>query len=239
MKGVNKYGLTRSIPVSVKLEVRKRCGFGCVICAVPIVEYEHVEPTFAEAKEHNPDAIALLCPSCHARVTKGLFSKDKVKLAMREPAALKAGSVVDIFDFCGAHPKIIFGGAILENCKIPIMIKGEPLLEIEKGDNGFLISGKFYGSDGVLSLEIIKNEWICSSEVWDLNIVGPRITIKEKEKSSMLVIKVDAPNMLVVEHFNMMVKGISLIGNPDELRAGGMTFRGCGASNAIVGFSFS
>lgn len=238
MKGVNKHGLLRSIPTKVKLEVRKRCGFGCVICAVPIVEYEHVDPTFAEAKEHSPDSIALLCPSCHARVTKGFFSKDKVKLAMKEPAAFKSGSVADILDFCGEHPKIIFGGTILENCKIPLMIKGEPLLEIERGDNGFLISGRFYGSDGVLGLEIIKNEWICSTEVWDLNVVGSRITIKEKENSSMLVIKVDAPNTLVVEHFNMMIKGVSLIGNSAELSVGGMTFIGCEFSNADVGFSF-
>lgn len=30
----NKYGLTRDIPEDVKRKVRKRCGFGCVICGL-------------------------------------------------------------------------------------------------------------------------------------------------------------------------------------------------------------
>ena len=90
--GKNIHGLPREIPASVKKEVRKRDGFGCVFCAVPIIEYEHVDPLFAEAKEHKSSGITLLCPTCHAKVTKNQISKELVKDAMERPAALRGGA---------------------------------------------------------------------------------------------------------------------------------------------------
>jgi len=71
---VNKHCLKREIPAAVKRTVRQACGFGCMVCGEAIYEYEHIDPEFAEAKEHSPDAIGLLCPTCHARVTRRLYS---------------------------------------------------------------------------------------------------------------------------------------------------------------------
>ncbi len=53
----NKYGLSRDIPPSVKLQVRRACSFGCVICGASIT-YEHIDPPFTEAHEHDPEKIA-------------------------------------------------------------------------------------------------------------------------------------------------------------------------------------
>ena len=71
----NKYDLNRDIPNLVKRQVRQSCGFGCVICGASIIDYEHVDPIFAEAKEHDPEKITLLCPQHHAKVTRGFLSK--------------------------------------------------------------------------------------------------------------------------------------------------------------------
>jgi len=48
----------------IKREVRQRCGFGCVICGVPIYDYEHMVP-HTEVQEHLANNVTLLCPTHH------------------------------------------------------------------------------------------------------------------------------------------------------------------------------
>lgn len=52
-RAMNKHGLSRTIPEPVKREVRQACGFGCVFCGHALVEYEHVDPLFADARLHD------------------------------------------------------------------------------------------------------------------------------------------------------------------------------------------
>ena len=77
----NKYGLSRHIPETVKRKVRQACGFGCVCCGLAIATYEHIDPEFSEAKNHDWKKIAYLCGSCHDKVTRGFWSKNKIKKA--------------------------------------------------------------------------------------------------------------------------------------------------------------
>ena len=74
----NRFGLPRHIPEDVKAEVRRRSKQGCVICRGLAYDYEHIEPKFADAQEHNPKHICLLCPHHHAEVTRGRLSKQQV-----------------------------------------------------------------------------------------------------------------------------------------------------------------
>ncbi len=74
----NRFGLQRYIPEDVKADVRRRSKQGCVICRALAYDYEHIEPEFADAKEHDPRHICLLCPSHHAEVTRGRLSKQQV-----------------------------------------------------------------------------------------------------------------------------------------------------------------
>lgn len=99
----NKYGLSRDIPESVKLRIRQHAGFGCVICGLGIVEYEHVDPEFKDAKVHDPEKMTLLCPICHTKATSGLFSKDRVKEAMEDPVCKRKGIVVVNMTLCACH----------------------------------------------------------------------------------------------------------------------------------------
>jgi len=45
-------------------EVRQRCGFGFVICGIPIYHYDHIID-HAEVHEHTADKLTLLCPTHH------------------------------------------------------------------------------------------------------------------------------------------------------------------------------
>ena len=61
----NEHGLPRHIPADVARAVRQECGFGCVICGVALIQYEHFDPEFAEAREH----VASAPPCCVAAAT--------------------------------------------------------------------------------------------------------------------------------------------------------------------------
>jgi hypothetical protein len=145
----NRFGLSRKIPADVKFQVRKREGFGCVICGVGIIEYEHVDPEFRDAEVHDPLKITILCPTCHAKKTRGFLSVEAVKKAMLSPKCLEEGFSKEVLDIGTVSPKLVFAGANFQNCVYPLMVEGKPLFmiqppEIEKGPWRF--SGRFFDS---------------------------------------------------------------------------------------------
>jgi hypothetical protein len=143
---MNKHGLSRTIPEEVKRQIRINSGFGCVICGMGIIEYEHVEPEYNEAKTHDPSKMTLLCAGCHGNVTRGLWSKEKVKRAMANPKALSQGFSNGFYDIGYEHPQVHFAGSKFVNSQIPIMIGGIPIIQINPPteENGyFLLSAIF------------------------------------------------------------------------------------------------
>src|SRR4051812_43597484 len=109
----NRYGLSRDIPSEVKRAVRQRCGFGCVICGSAIVEYEHIDPEFVRARNHEATGIALLCPTCHSRKTRNFLSRRRVIEAAANPAARVAGFAFSELESTRSHPYVIFAGMTL------------------------------------------------------------------------------------------------------------------------------
>ncbi|MEH2485180.1 Abi-alpha family protein [Bradyrhizobium sp. AZCC 2230] len=81
----NRHGLSRNIPADVKRTVRQRDGFGCVVCGKAIYDYEHFDPEFADATQHDPAGIVLLCISCHGKKTRGFLSKQTIAAARQSP----------------------------------------------------------------------------------------------------------------------------------------------------------
>ena len=216
----NKYDLTRDIPDPVKRQVRQSCGFGCVICGASIIDYEHVDPIFAEAKEHDPEKIALLCPQHHAKVTRGFLSKDRVKEAMHDPFCKKSGYASELFDIGKSDPVIQFGGVTIYACSIPIEVKGVPLFEVKEAeeDGGpFRLSGNFCNTRGNPSLAIVDNEWRAYGTNWDVDVVGSTITIRDNPKHVSLRLVARPPNSVVVEELDMYLNGYRFIGSPGEL----------------------
>lgn len=53
------------------------------MCRAFAYQYEHIEPTFANASSHDPDNICLLCGDHHYQVTQKLLSKEQVKKAYK------------------------------------------------------------------------------------------------------------------------------------------------------------
>src|SRR5688500_17481791 len=117
----NKHGLTRSVPPATKAQIRKAAGFGCVICGVVIAHYEHIEPEWHDAREHDPDRMTLLCASCHDRVTRRMWSKERVWNAKANPITFREGKCRESLDL--ASPlRIRLGGLYFE--KFGTLIRG-------------------------------------------------------------------------------------------------------------------
>ncbi|WP_407595426.1 HNH endonuclease [Acinetobacter lwoffii] len=232
----NKYGLGREIPASIKREVRKRDGFGCVFCAVPIIEYEHVDPTFIEAKEHKSSGITLLCPTCHAKVTKNQISKELVKQAMANPAALKNGQVRDELRFTDNHPTVVVGGATFRECNIPIQFRDHEIISIKREDDKFFLNANLWDRNGRKTLKIVNNEWTTFNEnIWDLTIVGNTITIHEKERLPALIFKIENNNTFRIERIDMVIDGCKISGNANVLEVNGIRMMSCSMNRCHIG----
>jgi hypothetical protein len=130
MSKINRHGLSRDIPDPMAREIRQRCGFGCVNCRKALYTYEHVDPTFAEAKAHDPSCIVLLCGGCQDSVTRGFLSKDTVKEKAHHPKCLEDGFSFGAFDIGAGPVEIILGTIVARNAQTLIRICGENIFSV-------------------------------------------------------------------------------------------------------------
>jgi len=216
---VNKYGLSRYIPAPNRRAIRRRCGFGCVVCGSAIYDYEHIDPPFEEAKEHDPGKMTLLCGRCHDSVTRGIWSKDKVKGHDKNPRCKQDGFSFGAFDIGNAFPRVILGAYDAVETPIILEVAGTPLLEVapsEEDGGPFRLSGLFCDFEGKELLRIDKNEWRSSVNTWDVESVGPRITFRTQPGNIALVLRSEPPGVLVVERMDMVYKGTSIMAREED-----------------------
>jgi len=243
----NKYGLSRNIPTDIEREIRKVCGFGCVLCGASIIEYEHVDPPFAEAQEHDPRKITLLCPRHHSLSTRGFLSKETIKKGMEEPFCKKIGYACEELDVGKAHPTIVFGGVTLRNCQIPITVMDVRLFEVKEAEEvgaPYRLNAIFYNSQGELSLLIMDNEWRAYETNWDVEAVGGVVTIRDNPKRISLRLVVMPPYGIIIKNLDMYFMGYHFIGNPYDLlvefpNGSKASFKGGLVDNCRIGISFS
>lgn len=140
----------RNIPLPIQREVRQRCGFGCVICGLPLYEYEHMRG-WAKVKTHIADEITLLCDKHHKERTNGLLPIEAVTEANTKPHNLKKG-ISKPYDlhFSAREAEIILGsnrffaeyrgyGTIL----VPLIIDGIPIIGFILGDDHLLLNLRY------------------------------------------------------------------------------------------------
>ncbi len=214
LKMVNQFDLSRTIPSSIKREIRKRCGFGCVVCGSLVYEYHHCNPTFAEARLHNPESIVLLCGGCHARVTKGLLSDETVSKAANNPKCLEQGYSHLPLDVGEHFPIIHIGNSTFIGNPTVINAFGNRLLAIDEPEeigSPFRISAKFYDRNGYETCRIFENECQGLFSNWDITCVGNVITVKGDDEEIVLRLRTIPPNELVIDRLNMFYKGFRII----------------------------
>lgn len=216
-KGKNKRGLSRYIESEKKLLIRQECGFGCIVCGMTIYTYEHIDPEFADALEHDPKKMGLLCGSCHLKVTKGIWSKDKIKTARSNPYCLRRGFSNDFFDV-GEPFGVSVGRIYYTKNKTGelLRIDGQTVLSVSKTEGEPpKLSGLFCDGKGNKLFEIRDNEWLGSVDAWDIEAVGSRLTIKDGKDSILIQINARPPYVVAIEIANLNYRNDCLISNEE------------------------
>jgi hypothetical protein len=248
MAEFNKHGLSRYIESATRLEVRRRCGFGCVICGVAFYDYEHFDPDFKDAKEHRPESITLLCMQCNQKRRRGTLSVESVRYANTNPKCLEQGFSSETFDFGQGQPiEVVVAGLTFTNCPTLIAIDDLPLLSIkppEGPSRPYKLSGFFADSAGEITLKIDDNVWSVGADNWDIECVGPRVIIRRGPGDIVLTLLQEPPRRLIVERLNMEARGVRFRGREDlfETSFNGInwnSFQGGNMSNCTVGMMFS
>lgn len=243
----NKYGLSRSIPAAIKRKIRSECGYGCVLCGSVIIEYEHIEPEWNDAKEHDPSKMALLCPDHHARVTKGIISKHKIIEARKNPWSFIHGHSYDSLSMEASSNKIKIADNIFEDVDIIVDLNNKPLIwfnEAEEYGAPKRLNALFYDQNGKLISQIINNEFRAFVDGCDVNAQGYKITLNYHRQRINLELEREADEVIQINKLNMFYDGYNFsinevgdfsIKTPD---GSNITLNGCGVKNGRCAFKF-
>lgn len=206
----------RSIPRPIKREVRQRCGFGCVLCGLPLYEYEHMEG-WADVRRHDPKEITLLCSRHHAERTRGLLPIVMVREANARPFNLRSDVTPPfLLHFSGSSPTVVLGSIAFERAMsntsrafAPIVVDGEPLVKFRNEDGQLLLSLKAYDRTNKPVLVIDDNE-LCLhvSGPWDCEFSGKTMTIRGGPQHVFLALEFAVPDTLVVTRGTFLRNGV-------------------------------
>lgn len=214
----------RNIPLSIQREVRQRCGFGCVICGMPLYEYEHMAE-WAQVKRHVADEITLLCDQHHREKTGGLLPKEVVEEANKNPFNLRKGiSKPYNLHFSGKNAKIEIGSNSF-TCKdrgygtamIPISVDGIPLIGLILADNHLLLNLVVFDEFNSPVLHIKNNQLIYSTSPWDIQLVGKKLTIREAHKKILIEIEFMPPNKVIINKGRFLCNGVEILIKPTNI----------------------
>lgn len=182
----NQFGLSRDIPEPVKRAVRQRCGFGCIFCSGSLVEYEHFDPEFAKAREHQADGITLLCPTCHAKKTRNLLSDHRLREANADPAAKRTHYAFSEIEGTLTRPFLKLAGVTFRNCKTFLQVASLPLFKVEDAEvtgGPYRLTALFFDDESRPSLFIRQNEWAVFADSWDVEVSGPSVTVRHEQET--------------------------------------------------------
>jgi hypothetical protein len=176
----NKYNLGRSIKPSIKRAVRKRCGFGCIFCGRPIIQYHHFNPEFSNAEKHEASGITLLCANHHEEATKGILTTALVEEQNKNPYCIKEGQLKHFFYIAEKAISLKLGNACFKSLNI-IMYDDTPIFRFERKPNGLLsFSASFFDENGRNFFAVNNNEWVTGIEHFDIEMSKNNFIIREK-----------------------------------------------------------
>lgn len=192
-----------AIPEQIKREVRQRCGFGCIICGLPVYEYEHMKE-WAKVKRHIASEITLLCDNHHKAKTTKRMPSFIVEEANKNPYNLRQKlSTSDILYYSGQNATIKMGESsfiLTDNGKgaamSPIKIGNFSLINILLQDQHFLLSMYLFDNNNNIILAIQNNEMKYCLDIWDIEYIGRRLIIRQSSRNIYIDIIFETPNVI-------------------------------------------
>lgn len=244
----NRQNLSRTIPEAVKREVRQRDGFGCIVCGSAFYQYDHLGTEFKDAETHDPQQIVLLCGGCHDRKTRGVLSTETLQMHAQSPRCMQTNFSWGPLDVGRDHPEIVLGTLTATHVRSLLTIDGEDVFSIAQPvvpHGPFTVNASLYDQGGRQTVKIVSNEFQAEVSNWDVEITGPRVTVRSAPGKFDLVIRMEPPHRLVIERLDMVYKNLSIQcregqdtiieGAGTLLKTTGATFNGCDIAVCVSG----
>jgi hypothetical protein len=235
------------IPSHIKRKVRQRCGFGCVICGLPIYEYDHL-PGYERVKRHRADELTLLCPMHHTEKTKGLLPVERVAAADRSPFnRQQLGTSPHALWFGGTAPEIVLGTQLFTcddprrpTVMIPILANRQAPFGFTLDRGGMTLSLDARDSKNRRVLYIHESELVVATVAWDATFVGSTLTIWEKSRDLALQLEIAPPRRVTITRYHVNSNGVEIDVNPTKVEISGpglprLAVQGGGTISANIG----
>ena len=216
----------RNIPEPMQREIRRRCGFGCVICGLPLYEYEHMLG-WANVKRHVASEITLLCNFHHRERSGGLLPIENVMAADKAPFNLKSGVTKPYnFHFSGTEASVEIGSnTFIINTQIknktsqfiPLMIDCYSLIEFRFEDGQMLLNLIIFDEFNIPILQIKDNILMYSAYLWDIEFVAKKITIRTKSRVILIEIEFCPPDKIKILRGKMLCNGVEVAINKNDV----------------------
>lgn len=212
----------RDIPLPIQRAVRQRCGFGCVVCGMPLYEYEHMLG-WAKVSRHVAEEITLLCDRHHRERTSGLLPIESVRAANEDPFNLRAG-VSKPYDlhYSGDECEAIIGGnaftiadAGYGTSMAPVVVDEIPLLGFVLAEGHLLLHVNLFDEYNNLVLRIANNQLVYSTSPWDVKLTGRRLEIREGAGRFLIDMTFEVPNKIRIERGRFMLNGVEVVVRPE------------------------
>jgi len=214
---------SRNIPLPIQREVRQRCGFGCVVCGLPLYDYDHLLG-WANVHRHVADEITLLCVQHHREKGNGLLTSAMIEAANKNPHNLREG-VSRPYDlhYSGDECEILVGGNSFSTkvggygtVLLAVSVDNTPLLAFVLGDGHLLLNLNVFDEYNQLVLCIGNNQLLQSSGNWDIQLVGQNLVVREAERKILIDISFEPPGRIVINRGRFLRNGVEILVRPDR-----------------------
>ena len=212
------------IPNEIKRAVRQRCGFGCVICGLPLYEYEHMEE-WAVVQRHKEDEITLLCRMHHGMKTGGLIPIEEVKVANKDPYNKKIGVSKNVLmSYSGQDVSFYLGSSHFKlhglqdgSFFTPLVVDGLPMVGFRVEQGKLLLNFIAFDESNKLILQISDSELVYDTNQWDIEWIAQSLTIRESKGKILLQLKFEPPGIIRFVKGRVLRNGIELLVGKDYL----------------------
>lgn len=211
------------IPEPIKREVRRRCAFGCVICGLPLYEYDHLVP-YSEVGEHHAANLILLCDQHHREKTNGLLPIQQVADASRNPANAQRGEsaayrlhyaqsecVADLGSNVYVWPEL--GEGMMT---APVVVDDTPIVLFRMQDGHLLLTVQLFDEDNEMLVQILDNELVYSIDQWDVQFEGLQLTVRAAHREIFVRMRFEPPSRVEIDRGHIWRNGVEMEIWPDK-----------------------
>jgi HNH endonuclease len=221
------------IPKPLKRAVRQACGFGCVVCGLPLYHYDHLVD-YSIVKEHTLDNLVLLCARHHQEKTNSLLPVDSVEAARRAPFNIRSGQSAPYgLHYAGTVCSTAMGTCVVwwsglpaGSTVIPLLIDDTPIISFRFEDEQLLLTMQLFDAANRLLVKVIDNELVYSMANWDVTFVGSTLTVRSGHGKVFATLRFEPPSRVRVMQGRFWRNGVECRVTSKKLSVGGSEYEG-------------